>query len=206
VISRPDIAYAVSRAGQVMANPTAEDFQAVKRILRYLQGTKEVGIQYSKGGNIELRGYADSNWAGDKKSRKSTTGYIFLLGGTAISWSSKKQNSVALSSTEAEYMAACAAVQEAIYLRTLLLDLREEQKEASTLYQDNQGAIAMGNNSISNKRSKHISIKYHFVREKVKEKEIKLEYKETTKMIADCLTKPVGKQVMNRLLPKIFGN
>jgi hypothetical protein len=142
-----------------------------------------------------LRGYADSDWAGDKKSRKSTTGYIFLLGGAAISWSSKKQNSVALSSTEAEYMAACATVQKVIYLRTLLSDLREEQKEASTLYQDNQSAIAMGNNFISNKRSKHISIKYHFVKEK-----------KTTKMIADCLIKPVEKQVMNRLLPKIFEN
>ena len=109
-----------------MANPTAEDFQAVKRILRYLQGTKEIGIQYSKGESTELKGYADSDWAGDKKSRKSTTGYIFLLGGAAISWSSKKQSSVALSSTEAEYMAACAAVQEAVYLRTLLSDLKEE--------------------------------------------------------------------------------
>jgi hypothetical protein len=127
------------------------------------------------------------------------------LAGAAISWASKRQQTVALSSTEAEYMAACAATQEAMHLRTLLKDLGQEQAKATVLHQDNQGAIKIAKNFTSNKRTKHIDIKYHFVKEKIQTKEIHLKYKSTEKMIANCLTKPVGKQIIDRAKKKMFG-
>ena len=141
-ISRPDIAFAVSQVSQAMANPIQENFIAVKRILRYISGTKNYSITYSKNGNKILHGYSDSDWGGDQINRRSTSGYIFCLAGAAISWLSKKQPTVALSSAEAEYMAAYNAAQEIIYLRMLLKDLKFIQYGSTILYMDNQSAIA----------------------------------------------------------------
>ena len=119
VVTRPDIAFAVSTVSQSMSDPTTSDFIAAKRILRYLKGTIDLGITYSNfnNENNDLLGYSDSDWGGDKETRKSTTGYVFMYANAAISWSSRKQQTVALSSTEAEYMAGCNAVQELLYLR-----------------------------------------------------------------------------------------
>ena len=205
VISRPDIAYAVSKVGQYMADPKPEHLTAVKRIFRYLKKEPSVSLHYEKGGNLKVIGYVDSDWAGDSVTRKSTTGFIFMLAGAAISWSSKKQTVVALSSTEAEYMAACTATQEAVYLRTLMKDLKMEQVGPTTIYQDNQSSIAIANSDVSSKRTKHIDIRYHYVQEKIQSEEIKIKYRETTKMAADCLTKAVGSQVLDRNRVKIFG-
>jgi hypothetical protein len=205
VVTRPDIAYAVGRAGQAMANPTQADMVAAKRILRYLQASKEIGIVYQRMGEPQLRGYADSDWAGDRETQKSTTGYIFTIAGAAISWASKRQQTVALSSTEAEYMAACSAAQEVMYLRALLSSLEHKQEGPTVLHQDNQGAIAIGKDFASNRRTKHIDIKYHYIRERVERGDIKLEYISTEGMIADCLTKPVGKQILDRAKKFIFG-
>lgn len=116
VISRPDIAFAVSKAGQMASNPSEADWINAKRILRYLKGNPSLGITYSEEGTCTLHGFIDADWAGDLSSRKSTSGYVFILGNAAISWTSKRQQSVALSSTEAEYIAATLATQEAIYL------------------------------------------------------------------------------------------
>jgi len=115
----------VNKTARAMADPRVKDLIAAKRILRYLQGTKDKKITYSVKGNTELIGYCDADWRMDLEHRRSTTGYIFLLAGAAISWVSKKQPTVALSSTEAEYMASCAAAQETIYLRVLLKDLHQ---------------------------------------------------------------------------------
>jgi hypothetical protein len=205
VVTRPDISFAVGRAGQAMANPTQADLVAAKRILRYLQGTKEVAITYSRTGEPQLIGYTDSDWAGDRETRKSTTGYMFTMAGAAISWSSKRQQTIALSSTEAEYMAASSAAQEVMYLRALLLSLRHKQDGPTILYQDNQGAIAIGKDFVSNRRTKHIDIKYHYIRERVEKGDIQLQYLSTEEMIADCLTKPVGKQILDRAKKFIFG-
>ena len=205
VVTRPDIAYAVGRAGQAMANPTQADMVAAKRILRYLQASKDIGIVYQRMGEPQLIGYADSDWAGDRKTRKSTTGYIFTIAGAAISWASKRQQTVALSSTEAEYIAACAAAQEVMYLRALLSSLEHTQEDPTTLHQDNQGAIAIGKDFASNRRTKHIDIKYHYIRERVEKGDIRLQYLNTEEMIADCLTKPVGKQILDRAKKFIFG-
>jgi hypothetical protein len=160
-----------------MSNPSSSDEVKVKRIFRYLNGTKNKKIKYSKFGNSNLVGYSDADWGGDLSDRKSTSGYVFILAGAAISWSSKKQPIVALSSTEAEYIALCSAAQEAMFLKSLLVDLGFLNKnEAVTLYSDNQGAISIAKNNVTNNRTKHIDIKFHYIREKVLSNDIKLEY------------------------------
>ena len=114
ITTRPDITHAVNILSQQMAKPNNEHWSAAKRVLRYLKGTLDVGIVYRKSDNFELVGYSDADWAGCVDSRKSTSGYVFMLGGNVISWTSKKQPGVALSTTEAEYIALCLATQEAM--------------------------------------------------------------------------------------------
>ena len=136
---------------------------------------------------------SDADWAGDINTRKSTSGYIFKLGSATISWKSKRQSVVALSSTEAEYVALCSATQEVVWLRRLLAGIGFVQEEATTLDEDNQGTIALAKNPYNHIRTKHIEIKYHFVREVVERKEIQILYCATDRMIADVMTKPLPK-------------
>jgi hypothetical protein len=206
VISRPDIAYAVSKVGQHMANPTAADMVSVKRILRYLRGTIHYTLVYRKNGSTELVGYSDADWGGDISTRRSTGGYVFLLAGAAISWCSKRQQTVALSSTESEYMALCAAIQEAIYLKALLTDLKYVPIDTSVEMQvDNQSAMRISVNNITSNRTKHIDVRYHFCREKVQGGVVHLKYIPTEFMLADILTKAVGSNILAKLLPTIIG-
>jgi hypothetical protein len=182
---------------------------AVKRVLRYLKGTRELGIKYSAAamasGGCLLVGYSDSDWAGDIDTRRSTTAYVFMIAGGAVSWTSKLQATVALSSTEAEYMSLCAAAQEAIHLRQLLSDLGFEQQEHTVIYDDNQGCVALAHSSRSNKRTKHIDVRYHFVRERVENKELKIEYVPTEHQLADLLTKALEKAKLETLRRKVLG-
>ena len=144
--------------------------------------------------DLVLEGYCDSDYAGDLDDRKSTSGYVFLLKGGAISWNSSKQETVALSTTEAEYVAAAHAVKEAIWLRTLLEELGFKQNQPTKIYEDNSGCIAISKNPEKHKRTKHIDIKYHFLREQVNKNQVKLEYVNTTEQAADALTKPLPKE------------
>ena len=141
------------------------DWISVKRIMRYLQGTRVPGLIFEKkeGGNI-LQGWADADWAGDDKTRLSRSGYIFKLANAPISWISKKQSTVALSTAEAEYISGSLAVQEAIWLNRLLTELGEMSK-VPILNLDNQGALALAKNPVHHSRTKHIEIRYHFIRE-----------------------------------------
>ncbi len=204
--TRPDIAAAVSIISQFASNPTRLHHQAAKRILWYLKGTINLKLNYSgdKGDNEDngekyhlmpkLISYTDANWGNDINTRRSTTGYIFYLsGGGAISWSSKRQATVALSSTEAEYMALTQATKEAIWLRSLLYELGFNQNDAITLFEDNQSAMAFAKYPVYHARSKHIDIQYHFIREKIESKEIEVSYITTDDMIADALTKPLAR-------------
>jgi hypothetical protein len=178
----------------------------VKRIFRYLRGTTNYSLVYNKAGNAELVGYTDSDWGGDLETRRSTSGHAFLLSGAAISWSSKKQQTVALSSTEAEYVALAGAVQETLYLKSLLADLSYGDGGAPIkIHVDNQSAIKISKNSVLSNRTKHIDIKYHFSRERVDDGTVVLEYIPTEHMLADVLTKAVGSTVLNKLVPKLFG-
>lgn len=211
MITRPDITYAVQALGRHLQTSGEEHMIAAKRVLRYLQGTKDLGLVYEASGDStgqpSIVGFSDADWGGDLDTRRSTTGYLFMIDktGGAISWASKLQPTVALSSAEAEYMAACAAVQEAIHLRLLMHDLGFEQKEATVIYEDNQGCIALSDNPVFHKRTKHIDIRYHFIRERVTSKEIELKYVATEHQLADLLTKGLPKPRVIALRRPILG-
>eukprot|EP00873_Tetraselmis_striata_P010327 jgi/Tetstr1/430591/TSEL_020388.t1 len=194
VATRPDIAEAVSKLCRVMAKPEERHWQAAKRVLRYLTGTKTLGLTFS-GGKADglLHGYCDADWAGDVVSRRSTTGFVFMLCGAAVSWKSQLRATVALSTAEAEYMALCAAVCEALFLRELLRELCCAQSEATVIFEDNHSCIALTRNPTTHGRSKHIAIKYHFTLEKVLSGEVAIEYCPTAQMVADALTKALGR-------------
>jgi transposase InsO family protein len=197
--TRPDITYAVSSVGRFCAKPTKQHWMAVKRIMRYLKGTLNFGLLYKKSGLKDCIGYSDSDWAGDIDDRRSTSGYLFLISGTAISWRSKKQTCVALSTAEAEYMALASAAQEAIWLRQLVTDLRNEPTEPTLILEDNQAAICIAKDPQFHGRAKHIDIKYHFIREQVNNGTVELRYCRTDDMTADMLTKGLSRDQFIKL-------
>ena len=145
-MTRPDITYAVSNVAKFCANPAKEHWTAVERIMRYLVGTMYLALLYRKNELKSCVGFSDADWAGDLDERKSTSGYIFQLSGAAISWRSKKQAYVALSTAEAEYIALASAAQEAVWVQQLLTDLRSNPEEATRIYEDNQSAICLAEN------------------------------------------------------------
>ena len=190
--SRPDIAFAVNNVACFCSKPTKPHWVAVKRIFRYLRGTIQLGLLYSKEAETEaLTGYTDADWGGDCNDYKSTTGYLFQIGGTAVTWKSKKQSCVALSTAEAEYMALSSAAQEAVWMRELISDLRNPPATSTEILEDNQSAISMAKNPQFHGRTKHINIKYHFIREQIANGTICLKYCPTEDMLADLLTKGI---------------
>ena len=203
--TRPDIAFAVGNAARYCSQPSQTHWSAVKRILRYLNGTTALGLLYQPNDSRELCGYSDADWAGDSSDRKSTSGYVFMMSGSAVSWRSKKQSCVALSTAEAEYMALSSATQEAMWMRQLFASLVNEYKlsEPTTIYEDNQSTICMAKNNQSHGRSKHIDIKYHFVREQVEQQSIKLIYCKSEEMTADILTKGLLNYQFKKLRSKL---
>ena len=201
IATRPDLSSAVGVLSQFMTNPGPQHWQGVKRILRYVKGTLDHGLRFEPtiAEGLNLYGYTDADWAGDVSTRKSTSGYIFRIGGATVSWKSKRQAIVALSSTEAEYVALCSAAQEVVWLRRLLESIGFTQSAATILNEDNQGAIALSKNPKSHSRTKHIDIKYHYIRGAIEKKEIELAYCPTEKMIADILTKGLPKPKFEEL-------
>ncbi|PKU73279.1 Retrovirus-related Pol polyprotein from transposon TNT 1-94 [Dendrobium catenatum] len=187
-LTRPDLTFAVNKACQYMHQPTDSHFDALKRILRYIRGTTQVGITLS-GSSLTLRAYSDSDWAGDQHDRKSTTGYCNFLGDTLISWSVKKQSTIARSSTEAEYRAIASATTEIIWLRRLLQELDIPQNVPTILYCDNTSAIALANNPVYHARTKHIEIDCHFIRECIKNQSIQVHHISSKDQLADLFTK-----------------
>ena len=198
--TRPDIAQAVGVLSKFSADPRPTHWKAVKRVMRYLQGSKEAALTYKPTNDTSMVGFSDADWAGNLDDRRSTTGYVFRIGSGAVCWASKRQATVALSSTEAEYVALTQATKEAVWLRKLLASMGYEQDVATTIHVDNQGAIALAKNSVYHARTKHIDIQYHFVREKVTDGNIKLEYCETEKMPADALTKALVRDKHQRCM------
>jgi hypothetical protein len=192
--TRPDIAYSVGVVSRFASNPGSTHWTTVKRVIRYLKGTADYCVTYGPS-KVGLIGYCDADWAGNLDDRKSTTGYLFLLAGGAISWASKKQPTVALSTTEAEYMALNAASQEAIWLKRLLKELKYDIEQPTTIRVDNTGCIELAKNPTHHARTKHIDIKHHFIRECIDKGEIKLEYCSTKDMTADIMTKALSKNL-----------
>lgn len=199
VVTRPDIAFAVSQVSRFLHNPSEIHWTAVKRIMRYLAGTKSFGIRY-QGDNDELMIYSDADFAGDIATRKSTTGYLSMLAGAPVTWSSHRQGCVSRSTTEAEYIAASTAAQEIMWLRTMLTELQVTSNEPTTLLVDNQSAIRLMKNSEHHKLTKHIDVKYHYIRECVENQNIIVKYVPSEKQLADFSTKalPREKFYLNR--------
>ena len=175
-----------------MQNPKKPHLEAARRVLRYVKSTLNFGILYKKGGDCKLVGYCDADYAGDHDTRRSTTGYIFLVGSGAVSWCSKRQPTVSLSTTEAEYRAAAVAAQESTWLVQLLKDLHQSTEIGIPLFCDNMSAIRSAENPVFHARTKHVEVHYHFIREKVLREEIQLEHVGTDSQFADIFTKSLS--------------
>ena len=172
IVSRPDIAYAVNSVTKFLNKHGQIHWRAVKRIIAYLKGTSEFGIEFRDGGSkLRVIGYSDEDYASDIETRKSTTGYLLELAGGSVTWSSQRQRIVTLSTTESEYVAAAAAAKEAIWLRKLMRDIGCLSAGATVINVDNQSAIKLVKNPEYHKRTKHIDIRYHYIRKKYNENE-----------------------------------
>eukprot|EP00253_Pinus_taeda_P018863 PITA_18863 len=193
-LTRPDIMFVVSLISRFMERPKEAHWQGEKRILRYVKGTKRFGILYTVSESSDLVGYTDSDCAGSVDDRKSTSGYLFHMGSGAISWASKKQPIVALSTAEAEYVAATVATCQGVWMRRMLRSLGQEQAKATVVFCDNSLAIALSKNSAFHKRTKHIDTGFHYIMELVSNGEIILQHCSTQEHVVDILTKPLDQK------------
>jgi hypothetical protein len=205
VCTRPDIAYAVGLVCRFMHNPGKRHWQAALRILAYLRGHTDLGITYDGLQGLAPYIYSDASWADERDQRRSTTAFVLFLAGAAISWKSHLQPTTSLSSTEAEYKSAGAGVQEVLAIRSKLTEFGYPQDAPTTLFEDNQGAIALALNQVSNYRTRHIDIRHHFIRQKVADKSVVLEYISTKLMIADALTKALTTAVFQMFRSAMMG-
>ena len=188
--TRPDLATSVSILAQYTNGPTVAHWEAVLRIFGYLKGTRALGISYHSGSSTNgVTAYADSSWASDVDNRPSRTGYFFKVANHLISWQSKRQVTVALSTCEAEYMALSAAVQESSYLIQLCCSFGISKIGNLVIFQDNMGTLDLAKNKKIKTRTKHIDVRYHFIREQVSAGGIKLVHCPTQLMQGDILTK-----------------
>lgn len=204
VVSRPDIMYAVNSVSKFLNNHNDKHWKAVKRIFAYLVGTSDVKIEYRSGGsNAELVSYSDADYAGDVETRRSTTGYVFNMANGPITWSAERQKLVTLSTTEAEYVAAATAAKELIWIRKLLSGIGCPCASATVLRVDNMSSINLVMNPEYHKRTKHIDTRYHYIREKVVSKKIKVECVPTEFQKADIFTKPLPKERFKMLCEQI---
>jgi hypothetical protein len=191
---------------QYLSKPLETHWVAVKHVLRYLKGTLDYELCYRKCESLKLIGYSDADWASSTDDRRSVTGYCFSLSeaGPLISWKSRKQPTVALSSCEAEYIALAATVQESLYLIQLLDEL-EKCNSPVLIFEDNQGTIALAKNPVHHQRSKHIDVRYHFIRSELKNGKIVIEYCPTDSMVADIMTKAATKFKLQKFKYFLFG-
>jgi hypothetical protein len=200
--SRPDIVFAVGLCARFQTAPKESHLTAVKRIFRYLVGTTDLGLWYSKGSCFDLTAYCDADYAGDKIERKSTSGTCQFLGNALISWSCRKQNTIALSTTEAEYVSAANCCSQVLWIRNQLEDFSIRYTNIPILC-DNTSAINLSKNPIQHSRSKHIEIKHHFIRDHVNKKEIELIFVDTENQLADIFTKPLVEDRFNFIKEKL---
>lgn len=199
ICTRPDIAYAVGRLAQHAERPSIEHWKLAKRVIQYVKGTQYLSLTYHRQKEMRAVGYCDSDWGGCLETRKSTEGYVFFLGGGAVSWRSKKQPVIATSSCEAEYISAFSAAKEAIWLSNLIaIFLHHREIDPITIRLDNQGAIAMAKRTTVNSRTKHIDIRYHFLQDVVQREQITLLYIPSEEQTADALTKPLSRNALTK--------
>jgi hypothetical protein len=214
---RLDIMHAVHTLACHMQAPVHAHWVAAKRVLRYLSGTKEISLVFgsrSKEFGADTRGhgkvkvdvcaYADADWANNKGDRKSITGWVSMVNGDPIAWSSKKQRVVALSTCESELYAEAAAIQEVLWTRGILGELGLNPSVGSTVFGDNQSAIAVSANGVKGERTKHVDIKYHFITETVERGEVRLQWIPTTQQLADIFTKALAEPTFVSLRGKLL--
>jgi len=203
-ISRPDIAFAVNVASTFSNNPNQSHWNAVKRIFRYLKGTLNYNLTYSKSNHSEIITYSDADWANDPSTRRSVTGTVFIKNGGAITWFSKRQRTVALSSVEAEYIALAFTCQEGIWIKRLITELEPNvNTQTLKIFCDSRGAISLAKNAITSQRSKHIDVRWHFIRDHVENDNIEVKHLSTDEMSADILTKPLNKSKIKFFCEKL---
>ena len=188
LVSRPDIAYAVNQASQFCERPGSAQWEAVKRILAYLQETSTFGIRFGNA-RSDLTGFSDSDYAGNVDTRQSTSGFVFMLNGGPVAWSSRRQSCVALSTTEAEFIAACEATKEGVWLQRLVSGIMPQVKIPFELLCDNQSAIRLIKNPEFHQRSKHIAVRYHFIRDLHEAGTLTVRHISTDLQVADSFTK-----------------
>lgn len=201
--TRPDIAYAVNKLSQFMHRPTEDHWQAVKRVLRYLAGIQTHGLFISRSSPLTLHAYSDADWAGDSDDLVSTNAYLVYLGTTPISWSSKKQRSVACSSTEAEYCSVANTAAEVRWIGSLMTELGQSLHTTPVIYCDNVGATYLCANLVFQSRMKHIALDYHYITEQVESGSLGVSHVSTKYQLADALTKPLPRASFTNLCSKI---
>ena len=200
--SRPDLIYAVCMCARYQAQPTEKHLHAVKRIFRYLRGTVNRGLWYPKDSSIALTAFAYADHAGCQDSRRSTSGSMQMLGDRLVSWSSKRQKSAAISSTEAEYIALSGCCAQVLWMRSQLTDYGLGFNKIP-MYCDNKSAIALCCNNVQHSRSKHIDIRYHFIKEQVENGVVELYFVRTEYQLADIFTKALGRERIEFLIDKL---
>jgi len=201
--SRPYIQFGVFLWARFQSNPKESHFKPAKRILKYLKGTINVGLWYPNESNIALSGFSDSDYAGCKLDRKSTSGTCHLLGSNLISWNSKKQACVALSTAEAKYIAVGHACAQSIWLKHQLMDYGVKLEKVP-FYCDNTSAINLTKNPIQHSKTKHIVIRHHFIRDHIQKGQIEIMFVKTENQLANLFTKPLARDRFNKLRTK-FG-
>lgn len=201
--TRPDIAYAISSVSRHLENPMRRDVTAVKRIMKYIKATADHGILFDSNSKQDLDVFSDADYAGDRDSRRSTSGFVFMLGSGAIAWCSQRQKCVALSTTESEYIAASETVKELVWINRLLMELVTNRPPSPTLFMDNQSAIRLIKNPEYHKRTKHIDVRYHYIRDMFEEELFKIEFISTHEQSADIFTKALPKDRFQFIRNKI---
>jgi hypothetical protein len=201
--TRPDIAYAVSVVSQFMHNLSEDHMNAVVRILRYLKASPGKGLMFSKNSHLEISGYTDADWAGSISDRKSTSGYFMFVGGNLVTWRSKKQKVVALSSAEAEFRGMAKGLFELLWIRRLLTELEFAPTSEMELFCYNKSAIAISHDPVQHDRTKHVEVDRHFIKENLEGKIICFPFVKSEDQLADILTKAVSSKELYNSLEKL---
>ena len=201
--TRPDVHFAVTRLSRYNANPTQDHLNAVDHIFRYLNGSRSKTIRYNGKSNSGLIGYTDADWGADLDDRHSTSGFIFFMADGPVSWKSQRQKTVALSSTEAEYMAMSEACRQVIWHRIIIDEFGYGLDQPTPIAADNQGAIYISNNPVHDRRTKHIDIRYNFIKEAIENGEIEVFFVRTNNQLADIMTKALPAKRHMDLVQKI---
>ncbi|KAK6119598.1 hypothetical protein DH2020_046661 [Rehmannia glutinosa] len=189
-MTRPDITYNVHHLSRFINAPTSLHWDVALHALRYLKGSPSTGLFYPSSGSFSLEAFSDADWGACQDTMRSLTGYCFFFGGCLVAWKTKKQNSIATSTAEVKYIAAGSCCAQVLWMRQQLRDYEVEEKEIPIMC-DNTSAIAITQNPMLHSRTKHIDVRYHFIRDHVEKKDITLEYISTDKQLADIFTKPL---------------